>query len=131
MANNIIRVLEKAINRRGFLQKLSVTAGAFLTGVFATRRASATFWPEACCLLCEDPAMCSWNPSSCVCVWYWYCKHTPECAWYKCSECLISLPTNCALPCPTSDADCVVCGPGIVSCSEARWIAPIPGCIVP
>jgi hypothetical protein len=133
MAGSIVDIIETALGRRDFLRKVTNVTGAFIGGLFGAPQLAYACYE--CCGLCKDPSTCTWNPSSCACVWCWVCKDS--CNYWKCSECII---TPFRPPCDASickcwstnkvDA-CRYCDPNFVTCSRVTPFGTVARCIEP
>jgi hypothetical protein len=95
MKRTVVETIERELDRRDFLRRAALVAGAFVTGLLvAPKRASAK--PEwGCCSLCFPiTGSCTWPPD-CACVWCWVCPEPVSCLKFKCYECIMSFPSSC------------------------------------
>jgi hypothetical protein len=133
MADAVLRMIEKVLSRRRFLNKITTAAGAFLGGLVAFPEYAQACY--GCCGLCVDPATCTWNTAQCDCVWCWTCVR--QCDRWKCKECL-KVPFTppcyidiCACHNTASYDVCRYCNPQTIPCSAAEYLGHVPGCVTP
>lgn len=103
MAKELLERLCTKVSRRTAVGRLLLGSVAFVTGVFGI--APKAYACVACCLLCKDPATCSF--SGCGCVWFWSCCDESVGLRYLCRECYTAAPP------------CTCCACGSVKCSGA------------
>lgn len=129
---SIYQFLEKSIQRRAFIQRLTVVSSSFVAGVLGMPKTTFGCDPgTGCCNLCLQhdnactEAHCMSLPDK-KCYWSWLCsdnfRNGKTCMKFRCADCFAVLPQNCPPTCPTNNSDCRRCPIQGVLCSYAAMI---------
>lgn len=127
MSRALIAAIEKAMDRRSFLGKLSMAGGTLLLGILGLPKTAEGLHHVACCDLCVLPGSCTYTPANCGAQWYWCCcynnrlKHCMECYAPSQTTCPSNLCDNVIC---SRAADCYALPPG--NCPECQCCLP-PG----
>jgi hypothetical protein len=133
MVEQLMEKIAKSINRRGFLGKAASASAAVVMAILGfPKRADATLYEYACCMLCSK-TMCQ-NLTQCAGTWCWTCMYYDTidghcyCFVYKCYECYnSSVSSSCFAVCaPEPPVNCgcpstgIICSLGQIGglCSE-------------
>lgn len=126
MSQTILRVVEKALNRRAFLNKLTTVGGAFLAGILGFPKTSQAAYKVTCCHLCVLPGSCSY--SACGLEWWWCCCYQGRLK--HCMECFVPGTADCSNWFNCTGVKCSKAhdvGPAGIECPECACCGDYPG----
>jgi hypothetical protein len=86
MVHSFLEQLNRAVNRRGFLNKGASACSALVVALFGLDHVALAGGVPGCCHLCST-TMC--NTQTCAAKWCWTCPHGTgdNCTIYTCLEC--------------------------------------------